>query len=165
MTASDDRRLLVHIAKTLDEIRDLLRQQVRPFDQRIDDLRKSNAAVDCSVSSLLHTLDNLEQRIEVGARLGIAHRDSSPTSSGDTGEGSAPAGSAAENVTPAGVAMTRLKRLVVAGLETLCATLDLLPAYDRENRRWYRPGQLGCLHNVARLSVELDDKWGTGVWK
>jgi hypothetical protein len=61
-----------------------------------------------------------------------------------------------------------LKRGFVGFLESLCGVLDHLPGfgYSRECGWWFsRYGDWGCYPlRLSRLSVDLDDKWGTGYW-
>ena len=63
--------------------------------------------------------------------------------------------------------MRRLRWLIVAGLERLCALLDDLPAYCKfdNKRRWTGHGCWGCLLGLAKRSADLEERWHTGVWK
>ncbi len=51
------------------------------------------------------------------------------------------------------------KRILVKGLELACSFVDWLPF----GIGW-RSG-LGCPDGLARWSSNLDEKWGTGVWR
>lgn len=44
-----------------------------------------------------------------------------------------------------------MKKWIVTSLESTCAVLD-------------KVGQIGCIIGISRWSVELDERWGTGVW-
>lgn len=56
-----------------------------------------------------------------------------------------------------------IRKAIVSGLEVACTALDLIPTY--EDGRWYRFGGWGCRLRLAARSFDLDEKWGTGVWK
>jgi hypothetical protein len=60
------------------------------------------------------------------------------------------------------------KRAIVRGLEKACTIVDRLPGVWIEEDGWYWTwnAQYGCgKMRLAERSFNLDDKWGTGVWK
>lgn len=62
-----------------------------------------------------------------------------------------------------------IKKFIVWFLQHLCTVLDHLPGfgYARKYGWWFsRYGDWGChpLH-LSALSVRLDEKWQTNVWK
>lgn len=63
----------------------------------------------------------------------------------------------------------RLKRLLVTCLESLCQVFDHLPGfgYDKEDGWWFaRYSDWGCYPlRLSSLSVRLDERWGTQVWR
>lgn len=48
-----------------------------------------------------------------------------------------------------------MRKLIVIGLEKVCGVADRLP--------WWLSGPYAC--RLARLSHDLDQRWGTEVWK
>lgn len=49
-----------------------------------------------------------------------------------------------------------MKRLIVTGLESVCALADRTPVLRR---------LIGCPRGLALLSSRLDERWNTGVWR
>lgn len=56
-----------------------------------------------------------------------------------------------------------MRRAIVIALERLCGLLDRIPVYSAGE---WRMACWGCypLH-LSRTSAELDERWGTDVWK
>ena len=60
------------------------------------------------------------------------------------------------------------KKAYVIFLEWSCGMIDYLPGVWIEEDGWFwtKHAQYGCGKlRLAERSFELDDKWGTGVWK
>lgn len=63
-----------------------------------------------------------------------------------------------------------MKRTIVITLERLCGWIDNIPALRRDTKSWtslqfYRHGCFGCYPlRLTNIAVDLDERWGTGVW-
>lgn len=63
--------------------------------------------------------------------------------------------------------MTHTKRLIVHTLLWTCTALDHIPRIYRHDNRWHwtRGGCWGCQLGFAQKSIDLDDRWKTGIWE